>query len=386
MNLCLLLFFLVHGAFAYNIDVSTLEKSTNEFQNPDLRTELRLNPFGLNEAGKPGPFLGTNYFKGPHKNCLFADDTALMSARKEFDKLVPKSYPSCLSSDSAVHMVIRYWSTFNQVVHLMSDLKTRRPLEQAFYDTLGGYLRFYLVPVAQVSFYAGRMNLNTVERLETIKRECHAVLRTNGLGWRAPVAQDLMEQLKDVKIEPVRLGVEGANNCDQLDLSGGPSQESDMELNSNQGQMIMPLPSLEPVDADGYLTGLFLPFRQPLVYDLRSSSSAFELVRFFQTITGCHRFLGQSQANYNHKLLNWVEDIVQQHLGDEQFYPGLGGILQIKASLLTESSEKEKEVGKIEDSSKQGRSIEHGQGRGQSNPRRTSTWPSGSSSLPPWCS
>lgn len=400
MNLCVLswlLFFLAPGGCPiYSINVSTLEVSTNDFQNEltlhsMLSSELQQYRNGLNDvaispakedwltewqrelpkvarsAVEAGTFLGTNLFDGHRKKCFSLEEMALMSARRTFEQLVPKSYPKCMLSDSVVHMLIRFVNTVNQIVQQMSDEDTRRLPQRAFYDALGGYLRYYLVPAAQVSYYAGRLKLTTVQRLVSIKRQAYVALNTNGNGWRTP-AKDIMGQFKGAKIKPVELAGEaikfedGAFSCAQLD-------QNCVDRDADQGQMIVSLPQLEPVDSEGHLSNIYLPFHQRRIYNLRSASSACVLVRFFQTLTSCHRFQGMSQANYNHKLLAWIRENVHSHYRDEMFYPGLGGILQIQESLLIQKRNREPEEckdddncsGLAEESRKVSRSTNHWQ-------------------------
>ncbi|XP_016951295.1 uncharacterized protein LOC108025348 isoform X2 [Drosophila biarmipes] len=380
-----LLFFLAPGGCPiYSIDLATLEVPTNDFQNEltlqsMLSSELRAYRNGLNgrieeeqkedtpyapprryqqpewllrdllpkelqkaprSAMETDTFLGTNLFGSYRKNCFSTEDIALISARKDFELLVPKSFPQCLLTDSIVNMLLRYFNTVNQIVKRMSDDDTRLILQRAFYDALGGYLRYYLVPMAQVSYYAGRIKLNTVERLVTIYRQCRTTLNTNGNGWRTP-NKDILTQFKGTKIEPIKLpkschDQEDASSCAQLDQSC-ISQEPD------QGSMLVPLPRLETPDESGLLSNIYLPFRKRRIYNLRSPRSAYILVKFFQTLTSCHRFQGISQVNYNRQLLAWLRENLQMHYADEVFYPGLGGVLQIQERVLLQQKNSEEE-------------------------------------------
>ncbi|XP_017041811.1 uncharacterized protein LOC108088496 isoform X2 [Drosophila ficusphila] len=385
-----LLFFLAPGGCPiYSIDLATLEVPTNDFQNEltlqsMLSSELRGFRNGLNERTnlertnlgrtnfqpedslqflpmryqqpellkdlpkmtrspvESDAFLGTNLFGNYRKNCFSTEDIAMMSARKDFELLVPKSFPQCLLTDSVVYMLIRYFNTVNQIVKRMSDEDTKLILQRAFYDALGGYLRYYLVPAAQVSFYAGRLKLNTMERLINIYRQCRTALNTNGNGWRTP-DKNIMAKLRATKIDPVKLpkpceSREDATSCAQLD-------QSCLSQMPDQGQMIVPLPCLEAPDESGYLSNIYLPFSKRRIYNLRSSRSAFILVRFFQTLTNCYRFQAVCPASYNSKLLTWIRENLEAHYHDDVFYPGLGGILQIEERLvmMKKNPEEEKE-------------------------------------------
>ncbi|KRG02016.1 uncharacterized protein Dmoj_GI22336, isoform B [Drosophila mojavensis] len=280
-------------------------------------------------------FMGSNLFGGYPKHCFSTEDIALISARRDFELLVPKFYPNTLIADSVVYSLMKYFNTINHVLKQVSDIESRRLMQRAFYDALGGYLRYYMVPVAQVSYYAGRLKLCTVQRLVALYRECLTVLNTNGNGWKMP-EQDILARLKNVHIKPIKLNNSqstemDASNCALLD-HGCANDDAQNEM------MIVPLPHLEVEDNNGYLTNIFLPFKHRRIYNLRSPDSASILVKFYKTVNNCYRFQGMSPKVYNQKLRIWIRENLQLHYRDELFYPGLGGVLQVYEALTCPTS------------------------------------------------
>lgn len=299
-------------------------------------------------------FMGSNLFGAFPKRCFSTEDIALLSARKDFELLVPRSYPNNLIGDSIVYTLMRYFNSVNHVVKHKSDIESRRLLQRAFYDALGGYLRYYLVPVAQVSYYAGRLKLCTVQRLVALYRQCLRVLNTNGNGWKMPEL-DVLARLKHVQIKPIKLKdshstENDAASCAMLD-HGCANEDAQNEM------MIVPLPHLELEDSNGYLSNIFLPFKHRRIYNLRSPDAALILVKFYQTVNNCYRFQGLSPKVYNQKLRMWIRENLQLHYRDELFYPGLGGILQIyealsyptKASVGDQSSQDDDHLPELDD-------------------------------------
>lgn len=282
-------------------------------------------------------FVGTNLFCNYPKRCFSSEDIALMSARRDFEMLIPKSFPQTLLHDNIVYRLMKYFNSVNQMIKRMSDDETRRVLQRSFYDALGGYLRYYLLPVAQISYYAGRLKLCTVQRLVALLRQCRMVLNTNGNAWKQP-ALNILKQLNSVDIKPIRLNDHLNSECDAA--SCALLDQNCLNGEDEKEQMLVPLPHLELEDGEGFLGNIFLPFRHRRIYNLRSADSAFILVKFYKTLLHCYRFQGVTPDIYNKKLRKWIHENLQLHYRDEVFYPGLGGVLQIYEALTTPSCSK----------------------------------------------
>lgn len=299
------------------------------------KTDVPLTKFLRSPSDDLG-FMGTNLFASYPKKCFSTEDIALMSARRDFEMLIPKSFPQTLLHDGIVYTLMKYFNSVNQVILQMSDDDTRRILQRSFYDALGGYLRYYLLPVAQVSYYAGRLKLCTMQRLVAIYRQCRIVLNTNGNGWRQP-AINILKELTSVEIKAIRVNEKQTSECDAA--SCALLDQNCQSEDDQKGQMLVPLPHLEVEDSEGFLGNIFLPFRHRRIYNLRSSDSAFILVKFYKTLLHCYRFQGVSPETYNKKLRKWIHENLQLHYRDEIFYPGLGGVLQIYEALITPTPE-----------------------------------------------
>ncbi|XP_037824117.1 uncharacterized protein LOC119612373 isoform X2 [Lucilia sericata] len=270
-------------------------------------------------------FVGTNLFDSTAKRCFTSEEVALLAIRKDFESLIPKDLPECLLNDHMVALVLNYFYICHQMILKTTSLDSKHLVQKAFYDTLGGYLNFYMVPVTKYSYYAGQISLNTAQQILTLHQESKQFLNTNGNGWKAPLQNVLME-LKSVHIEPLHIAEQHEDNCNEpsfcmlLDIATDENQPNDE-------QMIVQLPKLE--DEDGYLANIWLPFRRKRTFDLKSQSSAYVLVKFYETVTKCYRFDNIDQQYYNQQFKIWLMENINIHLSDEQFYPGLGAVLRI---------------------------------------------------------
>lgn len=197
--------------------------------------------------------------------------------------------------------------------------------EKVFFDTLGGYLNFYLVPVAKYSYYSGLSSLKSVQNILSLHEQCKIALNTNGNGWQEPM-DEVLNELEVVNVEPLKINQNDCqSSCEHLQLSENQGLEND--------KMIVALPKLQGDDERGHLGNIWLPFRRKRIYDLKSSESPYIVVEFYTTLRKCFRHVGISPRFYNRELKQWVLENIQIHLSDEVFYPGLGGILRILESI-----------------------------------------------------
>ncbi|KAM7359669.1 uncharacterized protein ACRADG_000729 isoform 2-T2 [Cochliomyia hominivorax] len=270
-------------------------------------------------------FVGTNLFDITAKRCFSNEEVALLAIRKDFEILIPKNLPQCLFTDQMIALLLNYFYISHQMIVRMPILKTNYLTQKAFYDTLGGYLNFYMVPVSKYSYYAGQISLNTAQKVLTLYKETKQFLNTNGNGWKTSL-QNVLEELKSIHIEPLNIPELNQDICEeycmQLDMD-----RDDYDLNDDR--MIVSLPKLEIDVRSNCLGNIWLPFRDKNIFDLKSENSAYILVQFYETITKCYRCEKIDQQYYNEQFRSWLLDNINAHLSNEQFYPGLGAILRV---------------------------------------------------------
>lgn len=205
--------------------------------------------------------------------------------------------------------------------------RAKHLVQRAFYDTLGGYLHFKMVPVAKYSFYAGQISLSTANQVLLLHEECKKFLNTNGNGWKSPL-QNMFSQLERVHIEPLHIpetddgAFQEPSFCMQLHMNTEENQP-------DNDKMIVQLPKVEAENIKGYLGNIWLPFRRKRTFDLKLESSNYIVAKFYETVTKCYRFENIDQQYFNEKFKTWLMENINVHLSDEEFYPGLGAVLRI---------------------------------------------------------
>ncbi|XP_075148558.1 uncharacterized protein LOC142222342 isoform X2 [Haematobia irritans] len=314
--------------FGQELPVNNYDHTNNEnFPNEDNPNNGITNSHQCSLKYSPIPnFLGTNLFGISPKECFTLEDVQTLILRRDFEILIPKDLPQCLLNDQFIMLLLDY---FKNCHRLITTTKLSKNLsEQIFFDTLGSYLNYYLVPIAKYSYYAGIASLDAVQSVMRLYEQCKYVLNTNGNGWKEP-SEDIFNQLKMIQIQPLK----GAEN-NGYDGYTNPCFNLNMNNDRNEpGKIHIPLPKLESENENGDLGNIWLPFKRKRIYDLKSPDSAFILLRFYETVRKCYQYKKMSDVCYNRQLKEWLLQNIQKHLSDNIFYPGLGGILQIIETL-----------------------------------------------------
>lgn len=290
----------------------------------DMRVDYEDIPEDFPEYEKLCSFVGTNLFGDGtsqcSKLCLSNEKIALLRARKEFEYLLPKDLPKTLMDDKLVISMMHYFYGANQVILRMCNGNPKIIAEKAFYDALGGYLHWYLLPVMKTSYYAGLICLKTAQNVIELYRQCKINLNTNGNLWKASIV-DFTDF--EITIDPIQIFInadQDETSCIHLDLSDDRSE--------NEDDMIISLPKLD-AEENGLLTNIWLPFKRKKTFNLRSIYSAFIFLKYFETVSRCYKFEGICQKGYNSRLKDWLQENIENHMDDDILYPGLGAISRI---------------------------------------------------------
>lgn len=91
-----------------------------------------------------------------------------------------------------------YFHICFESVRRLSVGKTKHLMLKALADTLGGYLRVYILPITRHSYYAGNIKYRNAKMLFELFDELKVFLRTNGAGWSKP-----RQDFPNVRIPPI---------------------------------------------------------------------------------------------------------------------------------------------------------------------------------------
>ncbi|XP_014480403.1 PREDICTED: uncharacterized protein LOC106747420 [Dinoponera quadriceps] len=254
-----------------------------------------------------------------------------------------------------------YFHTCLENVRRLSVGKTKHLMLKALADTLGGYLRVYILPLTRHSYYAGNIKYRNAKMLFELFDELKTFLRTNGAGWSKP-SQDVRNvQIPPITITPPKTSLA----CNGLITYSAPFERHSGDYRSftfkkkkrstvKRGnakraingynketaadEIIIPLPFL---DNEVEPNSIALPFKTDSLQSLYTEKSAFALVKYYIVSAKCIALRSNTRTQsqtFNKDFHSWLRQSVLRHLDDEKWYPAFGGVLRVMAT-LRESSE-----------------------------------------------
>ena len=105
---------------------------------------------------------------------------------------------------------------YKNLSNLTKNGKTKYLLLKSLSDTIGGYLKKYILPQAKLSYYSGNLNFHNCQKLFNYMEDIKFFLHTDGKGWKKSVIIDMFS----LNITPIIIDDNDHNssevNCNQL--------------------------------------------------------------------------------------------------------------------------------------------------------------------------
>ncbi|XP_050449684.1 uncharacterized protein LOC126850583 [Cataglyphis hispanica] len=302
MSICSLLFLLILASCIFSkrvIDAKSFKRDHN------IGTVL----FERNDYGK---------------QCWTSEEFAILNSRRMFQDILPQVKVIDSQNDQYIAHLMDYFHICLESVQKLSVGKTKHLMLKALADTLGGYLRVYILPITRRSYYAGNIKYRNAKMLFELFDELKIFLRTNGAGWSKP-SQDV----ENIKIPPIVITPPKTSiACNGL-ITYSTHYNNEVATNN----VIIPLPFLDnEIDPNS----IALPFKIDSLQSLYSEKSAFVLVKYYIASVKCIMSRSSTRTQlqrFNKDFHTWLQQSVRRHLDDEKWYPAFGGVLRVMATL-----------------------------------------------------
>ncbi|XP_044001644.1 uncharacterized protein LOC122847852, partial [Aphidius gifuensis] len=252
------------------------------------------------------------------KTCWNDDELILILSKTVFQNMLPEANTLDYDHDEYIDHFMEYVNKCQEQVQQLAQKKLKHLVSKAFADTIGGYLRVYILPNTKRSYYAGNIDFQKAKKLFDLYDEFKIFLRTNGEGWNKPIESNTHMNIKKID---VTFG-QDKNHCDGLIL-----------YHDADGSVSVPMPIL---DDSQHPTSIALPFESDNLCSLFSEKSAFIIVKYFTTGSKCLASSSSAKMElerFEKQLHQWIEKSVNPHLHEETWYPAFGGILKIIVTL-----------------------------------------------------
>ncbi|XP_011699543.1 PREDICTED: uncharacterized protein LOC105456880 [Wasmannia auropunctata] len=306
---------------------------------------------------KHGQKTGTVLFERNdfRKQCWTDEEFTILSSRRMFQDLLPNVNVIDPQNDQYIAHLMDYFHICLESVRRLSVGKTKHLMLKALADTLGGYLRAYILPITRHSYYAGNIKYRNTRMLFELFDELKVFLRTNGAGWSKP-SQDLPNiRIPPIVITPPKTSVacnglitysaSSKHDGDYRSFTFRKKRRSTMKQGHSRravdgyrneattSEVVIPLPIL---DNEAEPNSIALPFKTDSLQSLYSEKSAFILVKYYITSVKCITSRSSTKTRlrtFNRDFYAWLQRSVRRHLDDEKWYPAFGGVLRVLATL-----------------------------------------------------
>ncbi|XP_017781323.1 PREDICTED: uncharacterized protein LOC108566112 [Nicrophorus vespilloides] len=281
-----------------------------------------------NGTAKPAVF-GTVLFSPSDmsRDCWSADNVALLTSRMLMRNLMPRMDTVKVEDDSFISDIIEYFRLLLEVIRGVTSGKSKHIMLLAFTDTLGGYMRHFILPVSKYAYYAGNVEYASIVKLYQLYDELKNFLRTNGNGWAKP-----SKRLgKHIHAKPISLQspTPSTDPCQGLIYSKRAGRTGQKTRASKGCSMEVPLPFF---DSKTHPSAIAVPFKTFGLRNLESRVSAYILVKFYVAVSKCmaSRHVDEQDVHkFNTNVYAFIMAKVMPHLCDDKFYAAFGGVLRI---------------------------------------------------------
>ncbi|XP_076644967.1 uncharacterized protein LOC143354600 [Halictus rubicundus] len=286
------------------------------------------------------------------KQCWTSEEFILLNSRRMFQDLLPKVKVLNYEDDRYIALLMDYFHVCLESVRKLSIGKTKHLMLKALADTMGGYLRVYILPLTRHSYYAGNIKYRNARKLFELYEELKLFLRTNGAGWLRPCPEKPQTKILPIVVTQPKTSaacegiiISPSSNNREIHRSAfkkvkrhASKHKSTKSIKRDEPakreeSIAIPLPFL---DDDAEPNSIALPFKKNSLQSLSAEQSAFVLVKYYVASVKCIESKPTTKTKlktFNQEFFDWLQQSVQPHLDDEKWYPGFGGVLRVISTL-----------------------------------------------------
>ncbi|CAH0399560.1 unnamed protein product [Chilo suppressalis] len=261
--------------------------------------------------------VGTTLFSRADLNKVdwSAIEFGLLKARRYFQDLLPSGSFIDTANEAYVNKLFKYFKdTYSTIKRQTPNETANQVMTIAFSDAVGGYVKFWALPVTKRGFYGGTVSQNNIMKLSQLYNELKNFLETDGDEWRSPNKNLLRDTTFNVA-PPQHVRRSMKDPCKELVLEESPFG------------LIIPVPNVHWEDRSNTM---FVPFKKQSIIPLESPDYPNALVQYYDIAKNCIEENKPDAINdFEERFQTWLTKEVMPHLCDENIYLALGSVLTL---------------------------------------------------------
>ncbi|CAB3244090.1 unnamed protein product [Arctia plantaginis] len=239
---------------------------------------------------------------------------SLLRARKYFQSILPPPDFIDTFSDDYVNILLEYVrDAYSNIKREATDLETDSIMTAALSDTLGGYFKAWVLPVAKLDYYGGTISQDNVIKLFQFYSEIKSYLDTDGEGWYVP---------DDSFINSIPINVAMRPHEQMIDPCG---QFAYFEKTQDGVGILLPT-----VNWNEKSSTLFVPLKNVSLIPMIARDTSNSLVKYYDTAKNCLAEYNPADIEkFDTRFQSWLIKNIIPHLKDEHLYLALGNVLSL---------------------------------------------------------
>ncbi|KAJ8718352.1 hypothetical protein PYW08_002589 [Mythimna loreyi] len=266
------------------------------------------------------PNVGTVLFSATdaQKKQWSKSEIGLLQARRYFQNLLPPPIFVNTFNEELINALLRYFrDAYVAIKKEAKDPETDTTMTTALSDTIGGYLKVWVLPVAKLDYYGGTISQDNVIKLFQFYNEIKRYLNTDGEGWHKPDEQTLNSIT--INVAPLQFL---ANTRSMKDPC-----ENLAYFEKTPSGLTIPIPNVSWNDKS---STLFVPLKNATLVMMSTPDTSNNLVKYYNTARSCIQTSNpKEQEIFDRKFQKWLLEEVIPHLKDENLYLALGSVLTL---------------------------------------------------------
>ncbi|CAG9790816.1 unnamed protein product [Diatraea saccharalis] len=261
--------------------------------------------------------VGTVLFSPSDHQKLYwnATELSLLKARRYFQDLLPPANFIETANEAYVNKLLRYFrDTYCTIKNETPNETVNYVMTTAFSDAVGGYLKFWILPVTKFGFYGGTVSQNNIIKLSRFYKDLKNFLHTDGVGWRGPDV-NFLHNTTMYTAPPRHFRKAIRNPCKALLFEDNPYES------------IIPIPK---VNWNEKSSSMFIPLKKYSIVPLDSPDYPNALIKYYDIAKNCIEENNPTRSDdFEKRFQAWLVKEVMPHLYDEKIYFGLGSVLTL---------------------------------------------------------